>query len=185
MNAYQQLPRQGTNWEVRTGLLYPPIQAVPRWAEPRQRSPIFEGGDKQWAEFAAQHEAVLNEVRRLYVMAADSSVATFLTEHRALPSILLEAAPQLRACFGTKAVLTLRVPIDDSGSQTLYAVAMWPGNVRDVRNALEKFDETWWIKHSLLASGYLTLTEPSQFDRSDAGMSFVFNKNTPKVSTTF
>jgi hypothetical protein len=31
----------------------------------------------------------------------------------------------------------------------------------------------------------LVLAEPSQFDRSEAGMPFVFNKGTPKVSTTF
>jgi CheY-like chemotaxis protein len=31
----------------------------------------------------------------------------------------------------------------------------------------------------------LKLAQPSQFDRSDAGMRFVFNKGTPKVSTTF
>jgi hypothetical protein len=30
-----------------------------------------------------------------------------------------------------------------------------------------------------------TLTEPSQLDRSEAGMPFVFNKGIPKVSTTF
>lgn len=29
------------------------------------------------------------------------------------------------------------------------------------------------------------LTEPSQLGRSDAGMCFVFNKGTAKVSTTF
>jgi len=29
------------------------------------------------------------------------------------------------------------------------------------------------------------LAEPSQFDIAEAGMSFVFNKGTPKVSTTF
>jgi hypothetical protein len=37
---------------------------------------------------------------------------------------------------------------------------------------------------SLLAFA-LSLAEPSQFDRSEAGISFVFNKGTPKVSTTF
>lgn len=128
------------------------------WPEPRQRPAIFDGLETQIAEFAAQHEALLAEVRRQYVLPADSSVVTFLTKHRALPPILLEAAPELRACFGAEAVFTLRAPIDDSGSQTLYAVAMWPGNVRDVRDALEKFDDTWWIEHSQPASGYLTFT---------------------------
>ena len=141
MNAYPQLQSSGIHWP-----------------EPRQRAVIFEGLEKQMAEFAAQHEALLSEVRRQYVLPADTSVVTFLTEHRTLPPILLEAAPELRACFGAEAVFTLRAPIDDTGSQSLYAVAMWPGNVRDVRDALEEFDDTWWIEHSRQASGYLTFT---------------------------
>jgi hypothetical protein len=70
----------------------------------------------------------------------------------------LEAIPALKTCFGPQAVFALRAPIDDSGSQTLYAVAIWPGSMREVREALEKFDETWWIQHSQKASGYLTFT---------------------------
>jgi hypothetical protein len=31
----------------------------------------------------------------------------------------------------------------------------------------------------------MILTQLSQFDRSEAGISFVFNKGPPKVSTTF
>jgi hypothetical protein len=52
----------------------------------------------------------------------------------------------------------LRAPIDESGSQTLYVVAMWPGNVRDVRQALARFDDAWWIAHSRQASGHLAFT---------------------------
>jgi len=159
VNAYQQPQSSGIHWPDRTpGLLYQSFQAVPRWPEPRQRASIFEGLEKQMAEFAAHHEALLSEVRRHYVLPADSSVVTFFTEHRTLSPILLEAVPELKACFGAQAVFSLRAPIDDTGAQTLYAVAIWPGNVRDVREALERFDDTWWIQHSRRASGYLSFT---------------------------
>lgn len=110
------------------------------------------------AEYSAHHDALLCKVRRHYVLPSDSTVMTFLTQHRMLPPILLEAAPQLEVCFGAQAVFTLRAPIDESGSQTLYSVAMWPGDVSEVREALRKFDDTWWIDHSREALGYLTFT---------------------------
>ncbi|MEX2260387.1 MAG: hypothetical protein WD696_00470 [Bryobacteraceae bacterium] len=110
------------------------------------------------AEFAAQHEAVLNEVRKHYVLPADASVMTFLTEHRTIPQILLGAAPHLKPCFGADAVFSLRAPIDEAGSRTLYAVAMWPGKSQDVRDALAKFDNDWWMVRAGQAAGYLTFT---------------------------
>ncbi len=159
MNAYQQSQSSGIQWPVRTpGLLYQPFQSVPRWPEPQQRASLFEDLEMQMAEFSAQPDALLCEARRHYVLPADSSVKTFLIEHRTILPILLEAVPQLKACFGAQAVFTLRAPIDDSGSQTLYSVAIWPGNVREVREALDRFDGTWWIQHSREASGYLTFT---------------------------
>ena len=159
MNAYQQHQSSGIHWPARTpGLLYQPLQAAPRWPEPRQHASIFEGLERQMAEFSTHYDALLSEVRRGYVFPANSSVTTFLAEHRTLPPLLLEAAPRLKACFGAQAVFALRAPIDDSGSQTLYVVAIWPGNVREVREALEKFDDAWWIQHSREASGYLTFT---------------------------
>lgn len=82
----------------------------------------------------------------------------FLTERRAIPQMLLEAAPQLKAYFGGTAVFNLRAPIDEAGSRTLYAVAMWPGEVLDVRDALAKFDKDWWMARAGRAAGYLTFT---------------------------
>jgi len=104
----------------------------------------------------AQHEAVANEVRKHY--AADSSVLSFLSEHRSIPQILLGAAPQLKACFGADTVFDLRAPIDEAGSRTLYAVVMWPGKSQDARDALAKFDNDWWMARAGQAAGYLTFT---------------------------
>lgn len=110
------------------------------------------------AEFAAQHEAVLNDMRKHYVLPSDASVRDFLTEHRAIPQILLEAVPHLKAYFGGNAVFNLRAPIDEAGSRTLYAVAMWPGELRDVGDAFARFDSDWWMARAGQAAGYLTFT---------------------------
>jgi hypothetical protein len=159
VNAYQEFQSSGIDWQgCPAALLYQPFQATPRWPEPRQRAAIFEGFEKQMAEFAAQYEAVLNDVRKHYVLPADTSVRDFMTEHRAIPQILLEAMPQLKAYFGGNAVFNLRAPIDEAGSRTLYAVAMWSGELRDVREALAKFDNDWWMARAGQAAGYLTFT---------------------------
>jgi hypothetical protein len=159
VNAYQEVQSSGIHWPARPpACLYQPFQAAPRWTEPRQRAAIFEGLEKQMVEFAAEHEAVLNDVRKHYILPADASVRDFLTEHRAIPQILLEAVPRLKAYFGGNAIFNLRAPIDEAGSRTVYAVAMWPGELRDVRDALAKFDSDWWMARAGQAAGYLTFT---------------------------
>jgi hypothetical protein len=109
-------------------------------------------------EFAAQREAILNDVGKYYALPADGSVGDFLMEHGIISQILLEAAPELEAYFGSNTVFNLRAPIDEAGSRTLYAVATWPGALRDVRDALAKFDDHWWMERAGRAGGYLTFT---------------------------
>jgi len=157
VNAYQELQSSGIHWPDRSlAEAYQPVQPAPRQPEPRCGPAIVE--PRQMVEFAAQNEGFLDELRKHYVFPADSSVRDFLTVHRTVPQILLEAAPQLIRCFGATAVFTLRAPIDEGGSRTLYAVAMWPGALRDVRDALERFDREWWIARAGRAAGYLEFT---------------------------
>jgi hypothetical protein len=159
MNVYQEIQTSGNQWPppIPT-MLHQEVQESPLLPDPKQGVAILDDLEKQMAAFAAEYETVLEEVRKHFVLPTDSSVGTFLFEHRTLPQILLEAVPQLRACFGVDALFNLRAPIDESGSRTLYAVAMWPGNIQDVHQALARFDDTWWIAHSRKASGYLTFT---------------------------
>lgn len=159
MNAYQQVQGSGIVWPDRNvGLLNQRFQSGSGWPTRQQLASVVAGLETQIAGFSAQHDVLLDEVRRRYVLPTDSSVITFLNEHRELPTILLEAAPHLAECFGPQAVFTLRAPTDDSGSQTLYSIAIWPGSLGEVRKALEKFDDTWWIRNSQEASGRLTFT---------------------------
>jgi hypothetical protein len=110
------------------------------------------------ADFATQHEAVMDHVRKYYVLPADGSVRAFLTEHRAISQLLLEAAPRLRSAFGGNAAFALRAPLDEAGSRTLYGAVMWPGTLRDAVTALARFDNDWWLARAGQAAGYLTFT---------------------------
>ena len=161
MNAmYQERQTSGNRWLVPATIMpHHADQRPPFLPKSKQGLDLLANDKKQMAEFAAEYEATLNEVRRYFVLPADpAQVLTFLSGHRTIPQILLQAATPLRACFGADAVFSLRAPIDESGSQSLYAVVMWPGNLQDVRQALETFDDTWWLAQSRQASGYITFT---------------------------
>ena len=108
-------------------------------------------------DYAEDYQVALNDVRKHYVFPPDSSVEDFLTEHRPLTQVLLDAVPSLEKYFGAKTVFRLRAPIDEDGDQTLYAVVVWPGEVRDVRDALAKFDAEW-LAQSSFSSVDLTFT---------------------------
>lgn len=159
MNAYQEEQTSGIQWPMAAALfLYQPFQEAPRGERPEQPPAVFEDLERQMAEFAAEQEAMLNDLRKHYVLPSDSSVADFLAEHRAIPQILLSAGPHLKECFGNGTIFKLRVPLDDSGSRTLYTVAMWPGPSENVRRALAKFDQEWWMERAGQGAGYLTFT---------------------------
>lgn len=119
---------------------------------------IQEQLEQQMARFEADHEATVAELQRAYVFEDDHLVRGFFRSHRTAPQILLEAAPRLQENFDTGTVFNLRAVTDEYGAQTLYAVVLWSGEVRDVRVALERFDEHWWIANSRRASGDLTFT---------------------------
>ncbi len=105
-----------------------------------------------------EHEAAIEDVRREFMLPSDASVVTFLSEHRTIPQILLEAATFLKGSFGADTIFSLRAPVDESGSRTLYAVAIWSGSMQEVRTAIARFDDAWWVANARRASGYLNFT---------------------------
>ena len=111
--------------------------------------------EQQMAQFEADHEAAVTELQRSYVFANEQEIRMFFRRHRTAPQLLTEAGLPLRQSFGAGTVFNLRATTDEYGSQTLYVVAVWPG---DVRLALEHLDEQWWIANSRQASGDLTFT---------------------------
>jgi hypothetical protein len=157
--AYQQRQTSGNRWAPGVHML--------RGEHPQiQQSAILESGrglavlddlEGQMATFAKQ-QAEIAELRKHFVLFSSSAVEKYLSEHRTLAQILLESVPHLRAHFGADAILNLRALMDESGSQTLYAVVMWSASLQDVRCHMAGFDDGWWLAHSRQTSGYLNFT---------------------------
>jgi hypothetical protein len=160
MNAYQEPQTSGNLWPPRAPVfaLDQPLHQAQVHEKPKQGNAICDDLEKQMAAYNAEHEAMLKALLLHFVMPTDSSVTKFLTEHRGIPQLLLQAVPHLKSCFGPDAIFNLRAPTDESGSRTLYAVAMWPGKAQDVRNAVTRFDNDWWMSYAGQAAGYLTFT---------------------------
>lgn len=157
MTAYQPVQTIEHDWRPTEPMLHQMLhKESPSYHEPKLAISLREEHEEN-VRATVVHDAILRHIRELFVISPDLPTE-LLFAHRAIPRLLLEGATHLRACFGSGTVFTLRAPIDDSGSRTLYVVVMWPGSVREVRMALDRFDETWWIANSDQSSGYLTFT---------------------------
>jgi len=125
---------------------------------PRRQSNISEDLEQHVLRLQADNLNLILEIRKKFIFPLGSSVVDFLRNHRSISQILLESEAHLKQYLGSETVLTLKAPIDESGSPTLYAVAIWPGSVKEVVSGLEKFEENWWLANSRLASGNLHFT---------------------------
>jgi hypothetical protein len=132
--------------------------AHPTLPSPKEGSSSIEYIEDQMTAFVAEHNARVQDLRRFFQMPTDSSVTAFLDQHRSLPQLLMEATAHLMNCFGSSTIFALHAEIDESGSRTLYATAVWSGRLQDVRRALDRFDKDWWMSHAGQGGGYLTFT---------------------------
>ena len=159
MNGVLDSQISGNDWSCPwPDMLYQVFQGPAPSAAPKKQRSILRDFERQMAQFEADHQAVLAEVQKNYVLPADSQVQDFFKSHRTIPQLLTQAAPRLKECFGVGTVFSLRTTVEEDGSQTLCAAVKWPGDVREVRTALEKFDEHWWIAHSRQAAADLIFT---------------------------
>src|SRR5208337_4645322 len=125
MNGDFDIQTSGDCWpEPALIMLYEGFQETPELPSPKLDAQILFDLEDQMARFEAEHEALVKEVRKHFVLPANSSVLAFFNRHRTVPQLLLQAVPYLKEHFGVDAVFALRAPVDESGSQTLYAVAM-------------------------------------------------------------
>jgi hypothetical protein len=153
---YQQT--SGNDWStVRTGLLYHEFQETGDAPAPRLQLADFIHLEEQMVRFQADHEALISELRKHYILESGPSVEEFFRNHRTLPQLLNQAVPILRLRFGDT-VFILRVTADEYGWQTLYVVAIWPGKAHDALAAIDEFEDAWWIANSHSASGSLNFT---------------------------
>ncbi len=157
MNGVLDSQTSGNDWDIPIqAMLHERIQDVPAATVRRQQS-FIRDIEVQMQQFERDYRDALTDVRKRYVFPSDTSVAEFLNDHRAMPQLLIDAAPQLRKYFGNT-VFALRVTSDEYGWQNLYADAMWPGDARDALRLLDQFEDEWWIANCRPARGALTFT---------------------------
>jgi hypothetical protein len=125
--------------------------------EPPLQYDFLRDVERQMAAFDADHRALVDEIRKSYVLPKDSSVTEFLDAHRTIPALLIRAVPHLREYFGNT-VFALRATSDEYGWQSLYADAIWPGDAHDAVVAIDQFEDAWWIANSHEGLGNLTFT---------------------------
>lgn len=158
MNGVFDKQTSGNDWTpvIHSMLHQREQEQLPKQQLEQQRI-VLDDLEQQMARYEADHQAMLGEVARCYVMPKDNSVRRFLNAHRALASILLQALPRLRDQFGDT-VFALRQTSDEDGWQNLCIDAIWSGNAAEAYAAIDRFEDAWWVANSHMGAGRLIFT---------------------------
>jgi hypothetical protein len=119
---------------------------------------IIENLEREMSRYEEDHQTMVKEVSKSYMMPRDNSVQDFLHSHRVLPQLLMEALPRLQEIFGDATVFTLRAASDEYGWQNLFVDALWPGDAADAYADLDRFEDEWWVANCHVAGGHLNFT---------------------------
>lgn len=103
-------------------------------------------------------EKRLDQLQRYFVFPPGPSIDSLLLNYPTVSQLLLEAAPHLQRVFAPATIFELKAPLDEFGDLTVYAVVRWAGSILDVSEALERFDDEWWLANCARASGLLVFT---------------------------
>jgi hypothetical protein len=154
--------KQSISWPVQdTGLrAYEPVSNGKRIAldKPELQRPAFADIDKRVSEAAETSQPYLDDLKKLFVFRDEMAVTHFLSGHRTVPQLLMDAHTQLANFFGQDTVFALKVLTDEDGSRELYVVAEWSGQARQAMSALDSFVDRWWIGQSGPIAGRVSVT---------------------------
>jgi len=93
----------------------------------------------------------------LYAIPNTTAVRTFLVHRRPLRELLFGAYPRIKRIFGVRVKAELRLIEDMEDDLERLRVSI-VSNREDARQALERFDEEWWLDHVQDAEGLLDFT---------------------------
>lgn len=100
-----------------------------------------------------KHSA-LGSIDRAYIVYDREKTLEFIEANRLL-TILLEANDPLKTSFGKSAIKALSLLHDEEGAVTLFCMILVPGNAETARQALDRFDEEWWLERCQRVAGQL------------------------------
>jgi hypothetical protein len=119
----------------------------------RHQNSVFESLEEQMAQQESEFADTIARLRGEFIFTNPAPVQSFLRTHRALASVLLEAVGYLKECFGTDTPLALEIVSDEAPAALIYALALWEKDRQGSRDALSRFDETWWMNSQKKAGG--------------------------------
>jgi hypothetical protein len=93
----------------------------------------------------------------LYAVPNTTAVHTFLVHRRTLRELLFDAYPRIKKIFGERVNAELRLIEDMEDNLERLRVSIVT-NRGDARQALERFDEEWWLDHVQFSEGLLNFT---------------------------
>jgi hypothetical protein len=111
-----------------------------------QQAEIEESRDRQ--------DNIFDVLSSFYSIGNPATVQRFLTEHRNLRSILFRALPKIVDNFGRNVKAELRLIDDMEDDLQRVRVSILSDN-QDAREALERFDEAWWLDNVQSTEGLL------------------------------
>lgn len=90
----------------------------------------------------------------IYVWDDRSAVLRFIEENR-VRGVLIDAREPLDAAFGQDVIKSLSIVRDEEGVDTLFCIVKTGSELQTARNALNEFDERWWLARVGEAAGKL------------------------------
>ena len=98
--------------------------------------------------------SILGTLERSFVVEGRSAIPVFIERNHLLEPILASRGP-LTSAFGEAAVKKLTLFEDDEGFVSLFCLILFPGELEKARQALNSFDENWWLARSHETGGKL------------------------------
>lgn len=141
-------------------------QEIPREIPPTEGGAFFQpqpvrnelplGGCAQAAEegnILYARDVLLQRLEQTYVFESRADVQAFLRVRPTSIALLVEASVHIDQAFGRGRIKTVRLVQDGSGITSVFGIVAWPESIETGREALARFDESWWLRNCNRSDG--------------------------------
>jgi hypothetical protein len=154
MNGALDSQVSGNQWEhVPLRMLHDVLRQTNPMAVAQKDQQLFiEDLERQMADHDADFAEIITILKRLFVFTEQEEVEAFLRSNRVLTTILIDSATPFAEAF-PKTPIALDVMTEEGAPRTIYALALWHGERSTAKQALNAFDERWWLANMRKAAG--------------------------------
>jgi len=116
-------------------------------------------GGMRYEEILAKEQAnsSFEVLASVYSIPDESGTRSFLTHHRDIASLLFGALPNIKTYFGESARAEVRL-IEDMEDNLKRLRVTVTSKSKDASDALDKFDEEWWLDNIQFSKGLLSFS---------------------------